>query len=259
MDPKQHLKSLKKGLEALAILNFRNTCTVTELSKELGIPRTTAHRVLETLAAEGYAARDREGNNYRLTALVQRITRGFSEEKWITEISYPIIHELGNEIGWPIALATPIGDQMLIRIATDHHTSLAIERYYPGALVPIMYTTTGRLYLSFCPEREREHLLELVRLSNDPRQQIGRDELVCNAIFSQLRKDKYCIIEYGHHPEGSMGVPVIANGCPKAGIVMRYIKTALTAEDLKTKYLPKLIDASSKIAGIVSGKLVVRR
>ena len=248
MDPSQHLKSLKKGLEALALLNQKEACTVTELSKKLGVPRTTAHRVLETLTAEGYAVRETEGNSYRLTVLVRRLSEGFSEDKWITEIAHPIVHALGEEISWPTAMTTPMADQMLVRVATDHHTPLAIERYYPGALNPIMHTTTGQLYLAFCRDQEREMLLKLIRLSEDPRQQLGHDTQVCNSILGRLRKDKFCIIEYEEYQEGSMGVPVIVNGYACAGLVMRYIKKALNTEELKMHYLPKLVSASQEIA-----------
>ena len=54
MDSRQEIKSLKKALRALTFMNQKGDATVTDVARAVGIPRTTAHRVLATLACESY-------------------------------------------------------------------------------------------------------------------------------------------------------------------------------------------------------------
>ena len=58
MESTRPIRALIRGLEALAVLNRKNGATVSEVTAETKLPRTTTYRLLETLSRAGYIYRD---------------------------------------------------------------------------------------------------------------------------------------------------------------------------------------------------------
>ena len=87
MDSRQEIKSLKKALRALTFMNQKGDATVTDVARAVGIPRTTAHRVLATLASEGYVEKQPPSDYYRITSRVQKLAAGFQVEQQLLEVA----------------------------------------------------------------------------------------------------------------------------------------------------------------------------
>jgi IclR family mhp operon transcriptional activator len=240
MDDRQEVKSLKKALRALVLLNSKGEATVTEVAVALEIPRPTAYRLLETLACEGYVERQEHSTIYRLTSEVRNLASGFTDRDLAVEVAKPLLKDLCKQLGWPIALATPVASEMVVRVTTDYDTTRAIDRYKVGFGVPIVYAPAGFCYLAFCGDDERENVIELAKRSPDPRQRLARTRDRLEMMLTRVRQDGYCTREYAAYREGGVGVPLLINGVPMGGIVMRYVKTAMRIGQLQTDYLPEL-------------------
>ncbi len=65
-DPVRPIRSLLRGLDALAALGGADGLSVTETARRARLPRTTAYRILETLRLGGFIERD-ANDLYRLT------------------------------------------------------------------------------------------------------------------------------------------------------------------------------------------------
>src|ERR1700733_3867852 len=169
MDSTRPIRALIRGLEALAVLNRRNGATVSEVTNEIKLPRTTTYRILETLKEAGYVYRDAADDRHRLTLLVRGLADGFDDEAWITQIARPCINDLCKDIVWPVNLLSPSGTSMLIRETTDHDSPLAVERFSAGFRVPLLLSASGRVYLAFCRPEQRDTLLDI--LSRSPREE----------------------------------------------------------------------------------------
>src|ERR1700743_628070 len=137
MDSTRPIRALIRGLEALAVLNRRNGATVSEVTSEIKLPRTTTYRILETLSEAGYVYRDPADDRYRLTLMVRSPADGLNDEAWTPETARPCINDLGRDIVWPITLLSPSGTSMLIRDTTDHASPLAVERLTAGFRLPL--------------------------------------------------------------------------------------------------------------------------
>ena len=55
---------------------------------------------------------------------------------------------------------------MLVRETTDQSSPLALQRYSAGYRVPVMVTAGGQVYLSYCTEKQRETILQILAASN---------------------------------------------------------------------------------------------
>ena len=245
MDERQEIKSLKKALRALTFLNRHGEATVTEVAHAVGVPRTTSHRLLETLAAEGYVEKQPHSNLYRLTSLVQTLSSGFGDTDLIIEIAKPCVQRVGAEIRWPMALATPQGCDMIVRVATDHDTPFAIDRYVIGYRVAMLHAPAGLCYLAHCDDEHREFVLDRARRS-DPAAwaQIDRG---LDFTLTQIRRQGFCHIRFAQYREGGLAVPLIAAGKVVGGIVMRYMKSTIKAAKVEEDYVSILQRLATEI------------
>lgn len=265
MDARHEVKSLKKALRVLTFLNQRGDATVSDVAKAIGVPRPTSYRILETLASEGYVEKQEHSVFYRITSRVQGLAVGFQDEEVLLEVAKPMIIELGRELGWPITVYTPRDRKMVVRLNTDYDCALALERWSVGFAVPMLHATSGYCYLAHCPPSEREAILQraeeegeelepnyqppgegryltvtdnlsshLTRFNRDRREEL-------NLLIKQVRDRGFCNIEFKHYREGNVGVPLVLDGKPIGGIVMRYIKSVMKNTDrIQKLYVPKL-------------------
>jgi IclR family mhp operon transcriptional activator len=238
MDERQEIRSLKKALNALCYMNQGGEATVAALAIAIGVPRTTAKRILETLAVEGYIEKSPNSRYYRLTSRVLLLSSGFQEESLLVETAEPKLTRLNKEIGWAVALATPRASEMIVRVTTDYDTPLVFNRHSVGYRVPMTFTTTGLCYLALCSEAERAALLEIARQIDDPRERLVHNVPRLEAIFAHIREHGFYSMAHPEYREANVGVPVRIYGRVVGGIVMRYIKSAMQPEKLLNHYIP---------------------
>ncbi len=252
---RQNLSSLKRGLKALSLLNMRETLTATELAEELKLPRTTARRVLDTLVEEGYAEKHPRDHTYRLTAMVNVLSSGFSDESWITHVAEPLLAQKTIEMGWPMVVATPSGDQMMVRVSTDRLTPLALDHFGVGFKTPMLHGTSGHVMLAFMSPQYRELALRMLRNSSDPKQALAREDARIRSMLKTVRGQGFAHIIYKEYPEASVGVPIFLNGVVMACLLMGYVKIAIKSAQIVDHYVPQLQALS---AAITSGVLRLR-
>ncbi len=241
MESRQEIKSLKKALRALTFLNQRGDATVTDVARAVGIPRTTAHRVLTTLAAEGYVEKQSPSDFYRLTSRVTHLAAGFQTEMLLLELAKPLIAEAGKDLGWPLAITMPRDGEMVIRLATDHECPRALERFRVGFSVPIVHATAGFCFLAHAPEDERASALTAALRAARERQMGIKDPLEIEYLINCTRKQGYCNLEFPEYREGNVAVPLIVGGRVVGGLVMRYIKSTLrNTGRIQSTYVPQL-------------------
>ncbi len=247
MDPSQELKSLKKALRILGYLNQMGDATTSQVAGALGLPRSTANRILETFTVEGYLQKMEHSDYYRLTSAVQRLFSGYQAENLLVEVAAPVIADLCDRIGWSISVLTPRGCDMVIRLTTNFDTSLALDRYAVGLAVPTMHATAGFCYLATCADSERERLLELCRQSPDPLQRLSHNKAQVDFLIDAVRTRGYSRLEFQQYREGNIGVPLQFGTRPLGGLVMRYIKSAMKAGELQDKFVPILQESAALI------------
>jgi IclR family mhp operon transcriptional activator len=255
MDERQEVKSLKKALRALTFLNCNGESTVTEVACAIGVPRTTSYRLLETLAAEGYVEKQPHSHIYRLTSQVQKLSSGFGDADLVVEVAKPQIIQAGIDLRWPLALATPIGSDMMVRVVTDHDTPLAIDRYFIGFRTPMLHAPTGLCYLAFCDERTRTSILDLVARTSEPTQGLWPTGAELEFTLDSIRRQGYCHIRFPQYREGGLGVPLFADGKVVGGIVMRYIKTTMKSQRLEEHFVPLVKQLAADISAAYAQRL----
>lgn len=249
MAERDEIKSLKKALRAITFLNQQGDATVTQVAQGIGVPRATAYRLLQTLASEGYVDKLPNSDIYRLTSLVRRLAAGFQDTDLLIEIARPLLAEAQRELGWSLALATPRGHEMVVRLNTDHDSPLVLTRHRIGDTIPVLLSTAGYSYLAHCTPTERESIISAGLQNTDPQALVRFDRPHIAQLIESVLTQGFCHLEFDHRREGNLGVPLLLAGRPVGGIVMRYIKSTLRNTDrLRAIYAPRLQRLASEIA-----------
>ena len=252
MDSNQELKSLKRGLRAMVLINRQGSLTISELSRALELPRTTAERVLMTLLAEGFCDRDPQTKRYYLNMRVRALSHGYTDESWITHVAAPLLFKTTREIGWPLFIATPLGEYMSLRLTTDPATSLNLHRRHIGSEIAMAVSSSGLVHLAFLEAEQRRIMLEILRQSEDPEQAPARDEQRMEFTLDKIRNNGFGFgFDLGR--ERSIAVPIMADGHIKAVLLMAFMSRAMDNAKAAHTFAPRLMEMATTIERLAFG------
>ena len=156
-------QSLERGLAILSSFDSeRPLIGVSELSRELDLSRSTAHRYISTLAQLGYLQQDPESKRYRLGPKV--LDLGFSaiNSMDLREVAAPHLRALSDETGCTVNLAILDGVDIVYiercRAARPGQRDIDLNLHV-GARLPAYCTAMGKAILAFVPEERLDELV----------------------------------------------------------------------------------------------------
>ncbi len=242
MKADQELRSLKRGLKVLTLLNQTDMISITEIARHLELPRTTAERILLTLVAEGYVERVPDDKRYRLSSKVCSLAGGFSDDCWIVQAASPLLLRVTRQIGWPLAIATPAGDHMVLRSTTDPATSLWLNRRRIGARIAMLNSSSGLVACAFSPEPEQAVMRAGLTQSADPCNRArAADPKALDLLLQPVRDNGFAFQPPpNNNPEQSIAFPIFIDGVYVASLLMIYMTRAMTAATVIEQYAPQL-------------------
>ncbi len=255
MSGSKQVFGLKRGLVVLRALNNQNNATALEISRLTGLPRPTVYRLLGTLQEAGYVDRGPNGNTFRLTIAVRGLAWGYSDEAWVVEIAGPVLRQLQREVVWPSDIATYERGAMLIRETTNTTSPLAMLPERAGHCPPVLTSSLGRAYLSFCDKPERDSILAVLSARGHRERRYARDRGAIAQMVQSTRARGYAVREGGRAPgTTSIAVPVMNNTKIVAAINIICIASAIALDEIVKRYLAPMrravreIEASLRIA-----------
>ncbi|MBR9867405.1 DNA-binding transcriptional regulator [uncultured Amphritea sp.] len=247
----KNVRGLTRGLDLLYLLNrAHGGAKIRDLAQWSGIHRTTVHRILETLASEGYVRRSPSDDSYQLTIKVRQLSDGFQDAQWISQLAAPLLGKLLQEVIWPTDICTLDGDAMVIRETTHRFSKLSFHRDMVGRRLPLLMTATGRAYITYCPEAERNDILEQLRQQDDRQGELANDEDYVRRVLRQTREQGYGANNQDWGDEGNIAAiarPIMRQDEVVGCLNLVYIAKAMTTEKAAKKYLKKMNDVVLKI------------
>ena len=157
-------QSLERGLAILSAFGSdRSTIGVSELSRELGLSRSTTHRYIATLTSLGYLQQDAETKRYRLGPRVLDLGFAAINSMDIREISVPHLQALSDATGFTVNLAILDGADVVYieRCRTSRSGQRQIDlNLHVGSRLPAYCTGLGKALLAFVPEDRLEEILD---------------------------------------------------------------------------------------------------
>ncbi len=161
-------QSLERGLAILS--TFRSAqplIGVSDLSRQVGLSRSTTHRYVSTLAALGYLQQDNDTKKYRLGPRV--LDLGFSaiNSMELRHVSAPHLQQLSNATGHTVNMAVLDGaDIVYIERCRSTRAARDIDlNLHVGSRLPAYCTSMGKVLLASLPAAELKAVLATVQLA----------------------------------------------------------------------------------------------
>jgi DNA-binding IclR family transcriptional regulator len=143
--------TLAKGLKMLeAVAHSDGPRGVSELGRELGITRSNAHRLLQTLAALGYVRQDQDRKQYEPTLRLFELGSAVVSHRDIRTVSQPVMRALGRHVDENVILSVRDGSEVVVLDRVEGTRTL--RTYTPlGSRNPMHCTSAGKLLLAYAP------------------------------------------------------------------------------------------------------------
>ncbi len=242
---------LERAIDMLAVLERASDgSTILSLTRELGLPRSTTYRILNTLLARKLVRRSSAGSfslGPRLVSLAARV-RSDSSSYDLAELATPLIQKMRDDLGEPAKLSVRDGDRAKVIVAL-----LGRHEYSPapatGTSYPLHAGAASKLILAHLPPADLErHLLEpLTRYT--PRTITDPDKL--RADLAKIRRQNFAQDQGEHNlTVHAMAAPVFdPAGRFLAALSVPFLadKDAATRERLRAGLISTAIAISEEI------------
>lgn len=149
-DANYRVPGLERGLRILTEFSPREPVLgAPELSKRLGIPRTTVFRLLQTLESLGFLERaDRGDRNYRLGVAVLRLGFEYLSSLELTDLGLPLIEALRDATSLSAHIVIRDGrDVVFVAKAQSHAQVYSSVKVNVGTRLPAHATTHGHVLM----------------------------------------------------------------------------------------------------------------
>jgi IclR family pca regulon transcriptional regulator len=252
-------QSLERGLAILSAFRTRQPLQgISELAREVGLTRSTAHRYVSTLATLGYLEQDPLSRKYRLGPRV--LDLGFSaiNSMELREIAAPHLQQLSDETGYTVNMAILDGTDVVYveRCRSAQHGQRGIDlNLHVGSRLPAYCTSMGKVLLADLPDEERDALLDRIELT-----QRGPNTLTTRAaLVAELRRVREAGLAVNNEELAfglrSIAAPVRGQaGSVVAAINLAVHRSWVSMEDLVKSLSPTL----KRTAGEISARLGYR-
>ncbi|TCR86021.1 IclR family transcriptional regulator [Rhizobium sp. BK376] len=186
------VKSAGRILDLLEYLSaLREAVSLSQIVQHLKLPKSSAHGLIQTLAARGHVVQDSTGRYM----LVEASRHGFPfrrHEEPLVVTAIPFMERLRDESGETVLLGTMNAHCDLRRLAkcVSHHP----VRYDVNmdAAIAAHCTATGRVLLAHAPAEARDAYLSRVRFLSYTRYTITDVEQL-REVLIRVRRDGYAI------------------------------------------------------------------
>lgn len=143
------IQALARGLKILNLLEHsRNGMGTTEIARHLSIDKSSASRLLHTLANYGFVEQDANSSRYLLGPQLLTLGQHLLNRITLRDHARPYLHELVDKTGECAHLAILAQQQALYIDQVESTAALRVESEI-GTLSPLHCTALGKAMLAF--------------------------------------------------------------------------------------------------------------
>jgi DNA-binding IclR family transcriptional regulator len=191
-DGARERSSVKSADRALALLDFvgeRGTVRFAELVTDLGLPRSSAHGLVQTLVARGWLEHDPIARRYSLGLRAWQLGQRYVGHRDLAAVAKPVMDDLAQELGETVQMARLDGVENVYISISEAPRPMRLASSV-GMRLHAHGTGIGKALLSqLGPEEARRRLSSVVLPSFTERTLTDVDELL--DVIAQARVDGY--------------------------------------------------------------------
>lgn len=153
------LRTIQRAAEVLRRFSVhRPTWGLREVARSLGLPRSTAHRLLRAMETAGFLVYDPEGQTYRLGLWLAQLGEVAMASVDLRTASRPYLRSLAAETGESALLLVVQGSSAVVIDVQE--TSSPLRLTLPvGTPWPLHAGASNRVLLAYLPAHQQEEIL----------------------------------------------------------------------------------------------------
>jgi len=171
------IKSFERMFAILAMFSMdRTSLSISEIEKELGYPKSTIFRILNTLIKADYIEQDPDTHRYSIGMQFFRLGSIFQSQLDLRNVSLPIMKELAKKSSETIELN--IVDETNRFCIEKIDSPLAVRNFVQvGDRHPLHLGASGKSLLAFLTKEEQDRILSRLGEKYEIRTQDLREDL----------------------------------------------------------------------------------
>ncbi|MEV0702371.1 IclR family transcriptional regulator [Saccharopolyspora sp. NPDC050389] len=189
-------------LRALSAANEAGAAT-SDLARATDLPRPTVHRLLSSLADEGFVDRDRRTGRWFLGPELYLLGQTAATRYDVTHHARASVHRLAAKTGESAFFSALRGEETVCLLREDGDFPIRSFVLYEGARFPLGVVSAGLVILSFFDDAEIDAYLERTDLTG--RWGEAHSPEAVRARIARTRRDGYAV-NPGLVVEGSWGM-----------------------------------------------------
>ena len=203
------LTTVTKALHVLQAFSYEQPVLgVSELARKLGMGKSSVHRVLSTLAEQGFVTKT-EGDRYRLGLKLHELGQLVVSSLELRQVAHGPLERLRNESGETVHVAVLEGsDAMYVHRIESQSTLRTFSRV--GRRVPAHTTSSGKCLLAFSDPAATEVVVKAGLRRIGPRS--ITTEAGLREALAKIRANGYVVsVEENERGVLSIGAPVFGH------------------------------------------------
>jgi IclR family acetate operon transcriptional repressor len=157
-DEPTSLRSVNRALSALELVADAGELGVTELGRRLGVHKATASRLAATLADRGLLERDPQTDRYRLGFGLVRLAGAAMARLDLVSSARATLDDLAERTHETVTIGVLSHDDV-VSVDQVTGTRSIVSVSWVGKRTPLHTTSTGKVFLAFMGDDERERRL----------------------------------------------------------------------------------------------------
>jgi IclR family transcriptional regulator, KDG regulon repressor len=246
-------QSLERALNILRTFTFEEQeFTLTELARIQKLPKSTASRLVSTLADFGFLKYDKQSRCYSLGLTIIELGNIGQNSLSIRKVAFPFVSRLQASLEKTVFVGVLWDDELVYIERKDDSRDTVRFGSERGRRRPPYFGMLGQVLMAFLPEHEVHRILTKTPLTRLTRKSITR-----SADFqARLRKiaDQGYLVEEGEAFDGISGVaaPIReAGGKVVAGVGVGFISSVQNTKEVRRimREVCETADAISRAMG----------
>jgi DNA-binding IclR family transcriptional regulator len=149
------VRALARGLSILGLFDVDNQeWTIDEMAEQTGLLRMTVYRMVRTLEAEGFLARDRASNRYHLGPSTLAMIYVSEDQTEFIRVARPFLESLYAATGESVTLAVEV-DGAPVCIDMINSTRPFKRQTALGRVIGNVASVQGKVFAAFKPAEEK--------------------------------------------------------------------------------------------------------
>ena len=244
------IRSLKRGLAVLRVLEETGAKSLDELHRELKMSKTTLSRILVTLQVERLASQRIADRKWVAGPGIAASDAVTTSHNLLVQAATPELTRLCEKVIWPSDLSVRSGLRMKLVETSRPYTTLFFNKLSVGFEIDFLLSAPGRAYIAFCPQHERDSILTKLRPRPEYRFLFEGEEI--DVILEQVQNQGF-----GHrdvrwggrshqmrnkHDDGldAIAVPIHGEGGLLGCVNIIWIRAILSRKEAVNRYLDDL-------------------